>query len=159
MTSRVSKGERDEARAATWDPVHDLLVLKDRLNRLLESVLRRGEFVDGELAGWVPAVDLRETSEGFLLTAELPGVRREEIRIRVESGVLTLEGDRPMEQDTRDADHLRVERTHGPFSRSFHLPAPIDESKVTAKYRLGVLEVFVPKSAEARAHSVTIRIS
>ncbi len=158
MSSRTPRTPRGEGPAAAWDPLHDLVALKDRFNRLFENVLRKGEFADREVAGWSPAVDLRENEEGFVLTAELPGVRREDIRVRVERGLLTLEGERPMDREARDADHLRVERSYGPFARSFHLPAPIDESRVTARFRLGILEVFVPKSAEAHSQSITIRV-
>ncbi len=159
MSARGPRGPRGEGPAAAWDPLHDLLTLKDRLNRLFENVLRRGEFADGEIPGWSPAVDLREDEEGFVLTAELPGVRRDEITVRVERGVLTLEGQRPMDTDERDADHLRIERSYGPFARSFVLPGPIDESKVTARFHLGVLQVFVPKSSEQRSHPVKVRIT
>jgi HSP20 family protein len=144
---------------AAWDPLRDLLSLKDRLNRLFETVLRRGDAAQDEIPRWSPAADLRENAEGFLLTAELPGVRREDVRIRIESGLLILEGQRAMDIDARDADHLRLERSYGPFMRSFHLPAAIDERGVTATLRRGVLEVFVPKSAEGRARTLTISVS
>ena len=158
MSSRLSRTPRGEGPAA-WDPLHDLMALKDRLNRLFENVLRKGDFGGGGIPSWSPPVDLRENEEGFVLTAELPGVRREDIRVRVERGLLILEGQRPMDKGAREADHLRIERSYGPFTRSFHLPAPIDESKVTARFERGVLEVFVPKSPESRSHPVKVRIS
>lgn len=158
MSSRVPRGSRGEGPAATWDPLQDLMALKDRLNRLFENVLRKGEFAGGGIPHWSPAVDLRENAEGFVLTAELPGVRRDDIRVRVEGGLLILEGQRPMDKGARVADHLRIERSYGPFTRSFHLAAPIDESRVTARFDRGVLEVFVPKSPESRPEPVRVRI-
>lgn len=159
MSSRAPRGPRVEGPAAAWDPMHDLMALKDRLNRLFENVLRKGEFAGNGIPQWSPAVDLRENEEGFVLTAELPGVRREDIRIRVERGLLILEGQRPMDKGAREADHLRVERSYGPFTRSFHLPASIDDSKVTARFERGVLEVFVPKSPESRSRPVRVPIT
>jgi len=149
---------RDPA-APAWDPLHDFLTLRERFNRLFETVLRKGEFSEGEVPGWIPAADLRETAESYVLTAELPGVRREELQIRVEPGMLIIEGQRPMEKEARDADHLRIERSYGRFARSFHLASPIDAAKVTARYHLGVLEVTVPKSPDAQTRPIQINVS
>jgi HSP20 family protein len=77
----------------------------------------------------------------------------------VESGVLTLEGDRPPDLDSRRADHLRVERSHGSFSRTFHLPGPVDDGRVTAHFHLGVLEVFVPKTPGVPGGSIRVTVS
>ncbi|MFQ5876092.1 MAG: Hsp20/alpha crystallin family protein [Acidobacteriota bacterium] len=143
----------------SWDPLRDLLSLKDRLNRLFENLLRRGDFEGAEITGWVPAADLREHDEAFVLTVELPGVRGEELRIRVDRGLVTLEGAKAPDAEAREADHLRVERTHGPFARTFTLPTPVDESRVTARLRLGVLEVLLPKSRQARSRPVSVKVS
>jgi HSP20 family protein len=158
MSARSTRSPRDAAPASPWDPIRDLIGLRDRTNRLLETVLRRGELPGGEVAGWTPAADLREDHEGYLLMVELPGVRKEDIRIRIEGGLLTLEGVRPVDPQTRDADHLRVERSHGPFARAFHIIAPIDARRVTARYDRGVLEVFLPKSSESRSRPVSVRV-
>jgi len=157
MSARGSKGPGGFPVRTSWDPIQDLMTLKERMNRLLESVLRKGDF-EKEVAGWSPSVDLREDREGFHLTAELPGVRREDLRIRLEGSVLTLEGERPMDDDTREADHLRVERSYGPFTRTFHLPSAVDEGKITARFSLGVLEVFLPRSADSRTRSIKVRV-
>jgi len=132
------------------------LSLKERLNRLLESVLRKGDFSDDWVSGWSPPVDLREERESFVLTSEVPGVRPDDLTIRVEGGTVTLEGRRSPETEARSA--LRVERPHGSFARTLHLPAPIDERKVSARLRLGVLEVVLPRSADARAHSIKVQV-
>lgn len=142
-----------------WDPVRDLRNLKDRMNRLLENVLRRGDSTPDGLTGWSPAVDLREDREGFVLCAELPGVRREDIRIRVEGGSLTLEGERHLEAEARAAEPLRIERSYGPFSRAFPLPAAVDAGKARARFHHGVLEIFVPKAAEARGRAIRVPVS
>lgn len=160
MSGPSPRPPRGRGLVGGWDPLNDMLALKDRLNRLFENVLRKGaEFENGELAGWSPAVDLREDSEGFHLTAELPGVPQDRVTVRLDGPTLILEGERPVPQDARGAEHLRVERSYGSFSRTFHLPATIDEKKATASFRLGVLEVFLPRSAEARSSAIKIRIA
>jgi HSP20 family protein len=137
-----------------------MMSLKDRMNQLFENVFRKGgEGPGGGVAGWVPAVDLREEAEGFVLTAELPGVPQDQINLRLEGRMLFLEGERPVDGEDRGAEHLRVERSYGSFARSFHIPAAIDESKVTAKFRLGVLEVRLPKTAEGGSGSLKLSIS
>ncbi len=146
--------------AGSWDPLHELMVLKDRLNHLLEKVLSRGgELGEGEIGGWSPAVDLREDREGFILTAEIPGVPRDSLKIRVEGQSLILEGQRPLDEGAHGAVHLRVERFSGPLSRTIHLPAAIDESKVTARFRLGILEIFLPRSTRGETGAISIPIS
>jgi HSP20 family protein len=136
------------------------MVLKERMNRLFENVMSRGgDLGESDLAGWSPAVDLREDREGFHLSAEIPGVPRDGLSLRVEGQTLTLEGDRPLDRLEKTAEHLRVERFYGPFSRSLHLPAAIDEDKVKAHFQLGVLEVYLPKSMKSRTGSLKIAIS
>jgi HSP20 family protein len=144
----------------TWDPLHELLVLKERMNRLFENVMSRGgDLAAGDPAGWSPAVDLREDAEGFHLSAEIPGVPRNSLSLRVEGQTLSFEGDRPLDRHGKATEHLRVERFYGPFSRQFHLPMAIDEGRVTARFEHGVLEVFLPKSTRERSGSVRIPIA
>lgn len=159
MSTRTPKAGRVEGPAGPWDPIRDLMALKDRMNRLLENVLRRGDFSNAGFTGWSPAVDLREDREVYVLTTDLPGVRREDIHLRVEGGLLTVEGKRAPDREARTAGALRIERSYGPFSRSFHLPSPVDEGKVTARYRLGVLEVLLPKSTETRTRATKVPVS
>ena len=139
-----------------WDPIRDLVELKDRMNRLLESVLRKGDFSPEGPYGCGPPVDLREDRESFVLTAEVPGVRRDDLVVRVEGGIVTLEGQRPLDREARSA--LRIERPYGTFTRTFHLPAPVDEGRVTARLHLGVLEVFLPKSVGARTRPIKVQV-
>jgi HSP20 family protein len=155
MSARSGRGDPPGA----WDPVRDLVTLKERMNRLLETVLRRGEFSQDGFPGWSPAMDLREDREGFLLTAELPGVRRGDIAVRVDGGVLTVEGRRAPDPGLRSAEPLRIEMSYGAFARAFPLPAPVDDTRVTARFRLGVLEVFLPRAAEARSRTIAVEVS
>lgn len=154
-----ARGPRINRSVQAWDPVRDLFSLKDRLNRLFENLHHNGEFAEGEITGWVPAADLREDDEGFLLIVELPGVRREDVQVRMEHGILTLEGHRLPDPDARDADHLRVERVHGPFMRKFTIPGPVDEGRIAARMDRGVLEILLPRATESHPGPVKIRVS
>lgn len=122
---------------ARWDPIRDLLAIQQRLDR----------FAPGP-AGWVPPVDLHETPDHYVVTAELPGVLREDLQIHIADGRLTLSGMRREREQACEQYH-RVERGHGTFSRTFHLPVPVDADRITADLRDGVLTVMCPKTAEA----------
>ena len=160
MSGRATRGPRGEGPQAAWDPMRELAGLKDRLNRLFESALRRGGTPEGaDFTGWSPAVDLREERDAFVLTAELPGVPRGSIHVRVEGRSLTLEGERPPGRDARGAEHLRVERSYGPFSRTFQLQAGVDENAAQAQFEQGVLEIRLPKTARERSAPVRIRVT
>ena len=117
-----------------WDPIRDLLAIQQRLDR----------FAPGP-AGWVPPVDLHETPDHYIITAELPGISQEDVRIHVHDDRLTLSGVRRQREQACEQFH-RIERGHGAFSRTFELPNPIDAGQITADLRDGVLTVTCPKS-------------
>jgi len=119
-----------------WDPLHDLLALHERLNRLGTE----------DSPGWTPAVDLYETSDRFVLSIELPGLTRDQIKIDIHHETLTVRGERPVRHE-EGAHFHRVERGHGVFSRSFPLPQPVRDDEIQAEFRDGVLTVVVPKTA------------
>jgi HSP20 family protein len=128
-----------------WDPLRDLLALQERMERLSGA----------EAAGWTPPVDLYETAESFIVSAELPGLAREDIEIRFHDGQLTLQGTR-RKPDVPCERYHRVERGHGAFHRRFSLPSgSVRAEDITADFRDGVLTVTVPKAA---ASSVPRRI-
>jgi HSP20 family protein len=156
MSGRVHRPARRAGTPLPWDPIRDLIGLKDRMNRLLESVLRKEDFSTSGLTGWTPPVELREDKASFVLTTEVPGVRRDDLVIRVEGGIVTVEGRRPLEKEARAA--LRIERPYGSFSRTFHLPHPVDESRVNARLHLGILEINLPKSSGARARPIKVQV-
>ena len=128
---------------ARWDPIRDLLAIQQRLDR----------FKPGP-AGWAPPVDLHETESHYVVTAELPGLDREDLHIHMQDGRLTLSGVRRERTEACEQFH-RVERGHGSFSRTFHLPLPVDSEHITADLKNGVLTVMCPK-ADAPARRITI---
>jgi HSP20 family protein len=128
---------------ARWDPIRDLLAIQQRLDR----------FAPGP-AGWTPPVDLLETGDAYVIIAELPGVAREDLSISMhDDGRLTLAGVR---RERTIEEYHRVERGHGTFSRTFHLPIPVDADRITADLRDGVLTVTCPKAADAGGRRIHI---
>lgn len=122
-----------------WDPFGDLLVLHEQL----------GQLVGADAPGWTPPVDLYETAHAYVLTAELPGLRRDQVEIHADGSRLVIRGQR----DSSGAgaasgeQYHRVERGHGRFSRAFTLPEPIDVERITADLAEGLLTVTIPKAA------------
>jgi HSP20 family protein len=127
-----------------WDPIRDLLAIQQRLD----------PFAPGP-AAWVPAVDLQETGDQYIVTAELPGLAREDIDIQLQDGRLTLSGVRRERGITCEQYH-RVERGHGSFSRTFQLPVPVDADRVSADLRDGVLTITCPKAREGGARRIDV---
>jgi HSP20 family protein len=122
---------------ARWDPIRDLLAIQQRLQR----------FAPGP-AGWVPPVDLYETPDQYVLIAEVPGLQQDDLQIQLHDDNLTVSGVR-RDGDTPCEQYHRIERGHGTFSRTFHLPQPVDAEGITADLREGVLTITCPKSAAA----------
>lgn len=121
-------------------------------NRWLRTAGNGGEIE------WAPAADISETEKEYLVKAELPGVKREDVKVTLENGVLTIQGERRQEKVEKDEKTHRTERFYGSFSRSFTLPDNADAEHVRAETRDGVLSVHVPKLAAARARTVEIKV-
>jgi HSP20 family protein len=117
-----------------WDPLRDLISLRDRLGRL-----------DGREAGWNPPMDVYETPDRYVVTAELPGLTRDQIRIELHDSELTVAGHRPEPGVPADA-YQQMERLQGPFARTFVFGDPVDGDGVTAEFSTGVLCITVPKA-------------
>lgn len=107
-------------------------------------------------AAWAPPVDIAETPEALTFSVELPGFKNEELALRVENGVLTLEGERKFEAETTERNYCRVERAYGKFVRGFTLPSNVDSEKVQASLTDGVLQITLPKKDEAKSKMIPI---
>ena len=129
---------------ARWDPFRDLLTLQERIDRL------SGE----QAAGWAPPIDLCETTDRYHVIVEMPGLTRDQFQIRVQEGVLTIEGERGS-ADVPCEQYHRVERGHGRFSRSFQLRDPIEPDAIKADLRDGVLTISIPKAPRHDSRHVT----
>jgi HSP20 family protein len=141
-----------------WDPARELDVLQTDMNRLFDTFFQdRGvSRSSGVGQRWVPAMDLTETEDEFMLRADLPGLGEDDVEIEVKDDVLTVSGERKSEHQDRGEGFYRVERSFGRFSRSLDLPAGVDASSVTAEFDRGVLEVHIPKPAEHQPTKIQI---
>ncbi|MCI4446178.1 MAG: Hsp20/alpha crystallin family protein [Candidatus Aminicenantes bacterium] len=141
-----------------WDPFRDLMVLRDRMNRLFEDLVSSPRFEESELiqSTWSPAVDIYETENELVLTAELPGVEEKDVEIKIEDNTLTLKGERKFEKETKEENYHRIERAYGSFFRSFSLPNYIDQEKISAEYENGLLRIHMPKKSEVKPRKVKI---
>jgi len=127
----------------------------DRVFRRMNPFVQLPE-LSAETLGWTPSVDLVDNDEEYLLTADLPGVRREDVEITFEDGVLTLKGMRKQESEKKERKYHIWERSYGSFERSFTLPRTVDPEKIRADFEDGVVKIHMPKSAESRGRRIQI---
>jgi HSP20 family protein len=143
---------------ARWSPFGDLMSLRDEMNRLFNEFTAGGGGEGGtwRAGSWSPAVDIYETDDALILKAELPGFSKEEVNIEIKDNTLMLTGSRKREAEVKEENYHRMERSFGGFQRSFLLPATIDQEKVTAAYKDGVLELRLPKAESAKPRRIAI---
>jgi HSP20 family protein len=141
-----------------WDPFRDLNILQERMNRVFEDAAGRGWKSDEPSAttSWSPAVDIYETDNEILVQAELPGVDRKDIALQLENNVLTLKGERRFEKETSQENYHRIERSYGGFSRAFTIPTTVDDDKIRADYKDGILKIALPKKEQVKAKQIKI---
>jgi HSP20 family protein len=145
-----------------WDPFKELDELQTRLSTLFgRSPLRKNGGKDEAMtvAQWAPLVDIVEDEQEYLIKAEVPEVKKEEVKVTVQDGVLILAGERKFVKEEKDKKYHRVERAYGSFVRSFSLPENADENKVTADFKDGVLQIHLPKSEKARPKNIEVKIA
>jgi len=143
-----------------WDPFRELQSMQDRMNRIFGDVYaRRGDDDVMARGDWMPLVDIYENDRHeLLIKAEMPGMKREDIDIKVENNTLTIRGERRRESEVREEQYHRVERSYGSFSRSFSLPSTVDSEKVSAEYKDGVLTILLPTREEAKPRQVAVQV-
>lgn len=145
-----------------WEPARELQSIHQEVSRLL------GTFFDTQAGGgvgngasatrrWVPAVDLVQEGERYVLRADLPGLTEDDVKIEVSDGVLTVSGERSSQGEERNDGYYRLERSSGRFSRSVRLPVGVDAGAIEASFEHGVLEVKIPKPEQAKRHRVEIK--
>lgn len=139
-----------------WDPVRQLAATEiDCLNRMFDDLWGR----DLDAGRWVPPVDIFETEhQDVVIKAELPGMQREEIDLRVENHTLTIKGERRQERTVNKDQYHRAELAYGAFSRSFSLPSTVDTEKVRAEYKDGILSVTLPLREESKPKQIKVEV-
>ncbi len=139
------------------DPFRELENLQREMNRLFGfSLTREPALSAGQFA---PAVDISDTRDKFLVKADLPGLKKDEIEISVQDNVLTIRGEKKKDSEVKEDDYYRSERFHGSFSRTIQFPAAINSDKIEARYENGVLSVTLPKKEEAKPKQIKIDVT
>lgn len=143
-----------------WNPYGEFQSLAERMNRLMNEAFRGFGEGESELgSGWYPVVDIYEKGDDLILEAELPGLKKEDIEIRVENNLLTLRGQREREQEVKKDGYVRTERAYGSFTRSFTLPTTVAMDKINATYRDGVLTLTLPRAEEAKPKQIPVKVA
>jgi len=142
-----------------WDQSRGLTSLQDQVIRLFEDSSTRDRLGHADLATWAPPVDIYETENELVLKADLPDFEGKDIDVRVENNLVTIRGERKFEKDVNADNYLRVERTYGPFTRSFSLPNTVSSESIRAEYRNGVLTLRMAKREESKPKQIKISVS
>lgn len=138
-----------------WEPLREFEDLFRQYPSMLLGGLARG---NNEPSAWRPMADISETDQEYLIKAELPGVNKDDVKIAVQDGVLTISGERKIEEEQQDENRIRVERLYGSFSRSFTLPDNIDSANIRAESKDGMLLVHIPKRAPSKPQPIAIEV-
>jgi HSP20 family protein len=142
-----------------WPGFGRLSSLRDELDRLFESPWTELARTSQLLSGWTPALDIHEDKDNFIVRAELPGMKREEIDVSLHDGALSISGERKLEQKFEEAEVYRTERFFGKFQRTVSLPAAVAADKVKAQYKDGVLTITLPKTEEAKPKQIDVNVN
>lgn len=147
-----------------WNPTVNfppsLWNMQKEIDRLFDNLAEGGKQDDGSfgLSMWTPAVDIAEHADEYLVKVELPGVKKDDVKITLESNILTIRGEKKQEQEEKDGSYHRVERSYGSFQRSFTLPTSVKGEKIDAICSEGVLTVTLPKAEESKPKQIEVRV-
>ena len=141
---------------ATWPS--DLFGIQREMNRMFDGFFRGTNDEDYTISTWMPAVDIAEHDDEYLVKVELPGVNKDEVKLTLENNILTIRGEKKQEKETKRENYHRVERSYGSFQRSFTLPAAVKSDKIDASYKDGILTVSLPKAEEAKPKQIEVKV-
>ncbi|HEY3762026.1 MAG TPA: Hsp20/alpha crystallin family protein [Verrucomicrobiae bacterium] len=142
-------------RVSTWPTLGRLTDLRDEIDRLFEAPLAR----TSEFLGWTPAFDVYEEKDNFVVKAELPGMKKEDINVSLHDGNLIISGERQVETHNEGTEIYRAERYFGKFQRAVSVPAMVAADKVSAQYKDGILTITLPKTEEAKPKKIDVNVS
>jgi HSP20 family protein len=143
-----------------WSPFRELEDVQTHLNRFFNET--PGRRVEGDglfFADWAPPVDIHETDKEYVIRAELPAIKKEDVKVEMLDGVLTIEGERRQEKEEKGKKCHKMERSYGRFVRQFVLPNGVDTRNVQAEFKEGMLDVHLPKAAEAKPKTVEVKVA
>ena len=143
-----------------WRPRESSLFdIRNEISRMFDSFFLDFPWrSEAEAGSWAPRVDIAETNGELVVAAELPGLTRSDVSIRIENNVLTLKGEKKQEEEKKGTNYHRIERSYGAFNRSFSLPSTVDTNKVKAAFKDGVLTITLPKTEEAKGKEIPIEV-
>lgn len=145
-----------------WDPSVELEDISARLNRIFGRTMPARTESESDMltvADWMPSVDISETEAAYLIKGELPGVNKDDVKVTVQNGMLSIQGERRHEREDSSRKYHRVECSYGSFVRSFRMPEDADENRIKAEFKDGMLNVTLPKSEKTQRKSVNITVS
>ena len=142
-----------------WNPFQEFESLLDRYSKSSGNLMRGPSGTDLSFADWAPSVDIDEQDDKYVIKADLPGVEKKDIDVKLENGMLSIRGEKHTESESGNGKRHRTERFHGTFARSFTLPDSVDVDNVDASYKDGVLTLSIPKKEQAKPKSIDIKIS
>src|SRR3989454_1313053 len=150
-------------KVTTWNPLREMDEAQNRFNPFFlagfPNRMGSGEIHSLAVADWSPEVDISEDDHGYLLKADLPEMKKDDVRVTVEDGILNVSGERKTEKEDQKRKFHRIERSYGTFRRSFTLPEDADSTKVTAEFRDGVLKVHLPTTARPRSKALEVKVA
>jgi len=139
-----------------WQPLRDMVSLRDDFDRLFESFF--GTNLIEKEGFWSPILDIEENNGNIVVKAELPGMKKEDIKVTVKDNMLSVSGERKQEKETKDKMYHRIERCYGKFNRTVMLPSEVDADKVKAAYKDGILNITLPKPESAKPKQIEVDI-
>src|SRR3984893_19288678 len=149
-------------KVTTWNPLREMEEAQNRFNPFFlagfPNRIASGQTHSLTVADWSPEVDISEDDRGYLLKADLPEMKKDDVRVTVEDGILSVSGERKIEKEDHKRKFHRVERSVGNFRRSFTLPEDADSTKVTAEFRDGVLKIHLPTTTKARSKALEVKV-
>ena len=143
---------------ARWTPYRDMMAVRDEMNRVFNEFFGRGGTDEGawSAGNWSPPVDIYEMDEALVIKAELPGLSKDDISIELKENTLTIRGERKRLDEVKEGNYHRMERVYGAFQRSFLLPTTVEQDKVKASYKDGILELYLPKVPAAQPKRIAV---
>jgi HSP20 family protein len=146
----------NEKKMRIWEPLSELVSMRDDMDRLFNTFFGTKPQTMEDM--WRPAIDIEENNGNLLVRAEVPGMKKEDIKVAVKDNVLTISGERKKENETKNKTFHRIERSYGKFSRMIRLPAEVDADKVKASYKEGVLHVTLPTPEEMKPKQIEVKV-
>ncbi len=148
-----------------WNPTRDLATfpsdifnMQREMNKMFDSFSRGVDEPTLLNGNWMPAVDVAEEDNEYVVKIELPGVNKDDVKITLESNILTIRGEKKAEKETKEKNYHRMERSYGSFQRSFTLPTTVKNDKIDAEYRDGILSITLPKAEEAKPKHIEVKV-